>query len=480
LGVGHGSALTSEGALLTLRARYPGSDRAYTGLTLVVVTGGTTTLAPPGVRVAGAESVLLLTRVRRHTGELDVLAETRALRELLPPVQSLPLVPPGQSLPSLPSDEQPYPYLLERHLALHRPAYRRVSLALGADDTERALSGSELLERPKSPALLERLFAAGRYHLLSSSGMLPPRLPGLWTGDWNTAWSGAFTTNANLNLQTASAAAAALPEVTGAHAALVHGQSADWRDNARAIFGARGVVAPSHTDGESGHTYHFCREYPLHLWTAGADWLLKPLVDHDETTGGRDPRLAAVLAEVAYFYEDFLSRTGPDGQAVVVPSYSPENRPANGSWGAVNAAMDLSAARHALLTAAAYHPGPDADRWRALAGTLPPHRINDDGRPRRMGLAGARRHLRPPAPQPPVRGMAARRDQPVRHPGPRGGGPPCASTPRRRKRLGARTPPPRPRRGASARRPPGRPCPRPGAGRRLLPRLADERALPAA
>ncbi|MFC9955506.1 hypothetical protein ACFVIN_34700, partial [Streptomyces prasinus] len=78
------------------------------------------------------------------------------------------------------------------------------------------LPGSELLTRPRSAALLERLFAAGRYHLLSSGGLFPPRLTGLWTGDWDTAWSGAFTNDANLNLQTASAAAAALPEVTEA------------------------------------------------------------------------------------------------------------------------------------------------------------------------------------------------------------------------------------------------------------------------
>ncbi|MDX3249450.1 glycosyl hydrolase family 95 catalytic domain-containing protein, partial [Streptomyces sp. ME18-1-4] len=266
---------------------------------------------------------------------------------------------------------------------LHRTAYDRVTLDLHADPAERGLPGSELLERPRSTALLERLFAAGRYHLLSSSGLNPPRLPGLWTGDWDTAWSGAFTNDANVNLQTASAAPAALPEVTDALAALIHRQFDDWRENARAVFGARGAVAPAHTDGESGLTYHFSREYPLHLWTAGADWLLKPLVDHDETRGARDPRTAAALAEVARFYEDFLTRTDPDdpdGHLVVVPSYSPENRPAGASWGALNAAMDLSAARHALLTAADYHPGtPDAGRWRALADRLPPHRINADG-----------------------------------------------------------------------------------------------------
>ncbi|MFJ4642873.1 glycosyl hydrolase family 95 catalytic domain-containing protein [Streptomyces bobili] len=358
LGVGHGALLTPEGAVLSIRARYPDSDRAYTGVTLVAVTGGRLSLAAPGTRVEDADSVLLLTRVRRHTGDLDVTEETRALRAILA----------GRS----------YDELRDRHTALHRTAYERVGLDLDADPGERALPGSELLERPDGTALLERLFAAGRYHLLSASGLLPPRLTGLWTGDWDTAWAGAFTTDANLNLQTASAAAAALPEVTAALAALIHGQADDWRENARAIFGARGVVAPPHTDGESGLTYHFSREYPLHLWTAGADWLLKPLVDHDETRGGQDPRTAAALAEVALFYEDFLTRTDADGHLVVVPSYSPENRPAGASWGALNAAMDLSAARHALLTAAAYHPD-HAARWQALADRLPPHRTNADG-----------------------------------------------------------------------------------------------------
>ncbi|MDQ0583795.1 glycosyl hydrolase family 95 catalytic domain-containing protein [Streptomyces rishiriensis] len=362
LAVGQGSVLTPDGALLTLRARYPASDRAYTGVTLVVVTGGRTRLTHPGVRVTDARSVLLLTRVRRHTGELDVTGEQRALSEL----------------------PRRYDDLLARHLPLHRTAYERVTLDLHADPGERGLPGSALLERPRSAALLERLFAAGRYHLLSSAGLNPPRLTGLWTGDWDTAWSGAFTNDANVNLQTASAAAAALPEVTESLASLIHRQAEDWRENARAVFGARGAVAPAHTDGESGLVYHFSREYPLHLWTAGADWLLKPLVDHDETRGARDPRTAAALAEVALFYEDFLTRTDPEdpgGPLVVVPSYSPENRPTGGSWGAVNAAMDLSAARHALLTAAAYHPddAERADRWRALADRLPPHRINSDG-----------------------------------------------------------------------------------------------------
>ncbi|WP_338687111.1 glycoside hydrolase N-terminal domain-containing protein [Streptomyces acidiscabies] len=358
LAVSHTVSLAPDGALLALRARYPDSAKAYTGLTRIVVAGGTTSLTTTGVRVEDAESVLLLTRVHRY--------DTREQRH-----------PTDPALPHL----DDYAALRARHLPLHRDAYHRVTLDLHADPAQRALPGSELLKTPDSPALLERLFAAGRYHLLSASGLLPPRLTGLWTGDWDTAWSGAFTLDANLNLQTSSAASAALPEVTQALRQLIEAQLDDWRANARSVFGARGIVTPAHTDGEFGHAFHFSREYPLHLWTSGADWLLKPLVDHDETAGTRDPRTAALLAELAEFYEDFLTRTDADGQLVVVPSYSPENRPANASWGALNAAMDLSAARHALLTAAAYHPeAPDrAARWTALAHRLPPHRVNPDG-----------------------------------------------------------------------------------------------------
>ncbi|MFC8228100.1 glycoside hydrolase N-terminal domain-containing protein [Streptomyces sp. NPDC057287] len=357
LAVGRSTVLTPEGARLALRVGYPDSGLGYTGVTVARVDGGRVSVAGEGIRIEGARSLTLTTRVVRAAGRPDL----------------------GELWAALPHED--YATLLDRHRQLHRKAYGRASLTLRDAVPERGLPGSELLRDPRSPALLERLFAAGRYHLLSSSGMLPPRLTGLWTGDWDTAWSGAFTTNANLNLQIASASAAALPEVTDAHAALVQGQLPDWRDNATALFGARGIVAPSHTDGASGHTRHFQRAYPLHLWTAGADWLLQPLLEHAEaTTGTPDPALTAALVETALFYEDFLSREDPDGNVAVVPSYSPENRPANASWGTVNATMDIAAARHALTTAAGHAPGhPSAAHWRSLAARLPAYLVNEDG-----------------------------------------------------------------------------------------------------
>ncbi|MFG2820533.1 glycoside hydrolase N-terminal domain-containing protein [Kitasatospora sp. NPDC048365] len=361
-------------ALLRLRARYPGSELGYRGAVRILAPGGAVRCDGPRVHVLGAPEVLLLTRVARGpVGPVD--GDPARL---------------DTGMYELP---QGHAELLERHLAAHRPAYQRVTLDLGADPAERARPVAELLARQEAdpsavqPALLEALFAAGRYHLLSASGHRPPRLCGLWTGDWDTAWGGAFTTNANLNLQLASAAVADLPEAVHALAALVADQLPDWRTNAARLFGTRGVVAPAHTDGANGLQYHFNHSWAHHLWTAGADWLLHPLLEHAETTGEAVDWLASALGEVAEFYQDFLTRTGPDGAPVLVPSYSPENHPVDPATGAplpgaasVNATMDLAAARHALAAAARRTADPDAAAaWRTLAERLPGYAVNADG-----------------------------------------------------------------------------------------------------
>jgi hypothetical protein len=279
--------------------------------------------------------------------------------------------------------------LLDGHARLHTAAYGDVSLDLGAAADERVLPARALLARQAAaperplPALLERLFDSGRYLLLSASGLLPPRLPGLWQGDWDSAWSGAITCNANLNLQLAGAVTTRVPAAVEAVADMVSDRLEDWRVNARRIFGTRGVAAPAHTDGGSGLSSHFAADYPHQAWTAGADWLLVPLLDHVAATGDEGflrARVLPALTELADFYEDFLSRLDIDGRVILVPSYSPENAPGGRCPLAVNATMDIAAARHALTAAAAATAdAAAARRWRALAARLPPYRLNADG-----------------------------------------------------------------------------------------------------
>ena len=87
---------------------------------------------------------------------------------------------------------------MEGQLKTHKEIYDRVSMSLNAPEDERLMTNEELLAKQKKQstpvlALYEKIFAAGRYHYLSSSSdVAPPDLLGLWTGDTNVGWSGYY------------------------------------------------------------------------------------------------------------------------------------------------------------------------------------------------------------------------------------------------------------------------------------------------
>ncbi|MER7457794.1 glycoside hydrolase N-terminal domain-containing protein [Micromonospora sp. NPDC126480] len=347
---------------LRVRGRYPDAGGAYGFEGLTLVHGDA---EPAGDRVRVRGRALLTTVLDR--------VDTPAWRT-------------GQLAGRLVTAGAGYAALLDRHLSRHAGPYRRVSLDLGVPDADRELPVGELLARQAAapdrldPALLERLFHAGRYLLFSASGVLPPRLTGLWLGSWDAAWAGDFTTDANLNLQLAGANLGALPEVTAAHARLVGGQVDDWRRNARAIYGVAGLLAPSRTDGEHGHLFHLHPRWPFAAWLPGAHWLLFPLYEHHLVTGEPLGEVAGWLVEVAEFFAGVLTVAGADGRLVIVPSYSPETGPLDDDGrpvpAAVNATMDLAAARHALTVAAELT---GEQRWAALAARLPEHLVDGRG-----------------------------------------------------------------------------------------------------
>ncbi|GIJ37779.1 glycosyl hydrolase family 95 catalytic domain-containing protein [Micromonospora andamanensis] len=356
------SAYRRDGLVfLRVRARYPTAGAAYgfEGLTLL---RGAVEIDGDVVRVDGP--ALMLTVLDRPQDRWRTGGLVRRLTRYR---------------------QARYDELLARHTARHTPTYRRVELDLAVPAAQRALPVGELLARQAADprtldaALVERLFHAGRYLLLSASGVLPPRLTGLWLGSWDAAWAGDFTTDANLNLQLASANLAALPEVTAAHARLVRAQVGHWRRNARAIYGARGLLAPSRTDGEHGHLFHMHPDWPFAAWLPGAHWLLFPLYERHLVTGAPLGEVAGWLVEVAEFFADVLTSTA-DGRWGFVPSYSAETGPLDPAGtavpAAVNATMDIAAARHAFAVAAALT---GERRWARLAARLPPYRVDDDG-----------------------------------------------------------------------------------------------------
>lgn len=373
-------ATVSDGSgYLNLRGTYPAGQGAfgYEGVTRVVATGGTVTANGTTIVVARAAKLVLLTKLDRY--ESSTSWEARPLHA---------------ALAMLSPD---YSALRSRHVALHSAMYDRSRLDLTVSAADRRLSTSELIARQNANrgvidiALLERLYDSGRYLFISSSGVLPPRLTGIWAGSWNAAWADDFTTDANVNLQVAGGNIGDLTDAMQGYFDLVLGQRAHWRTNARNLYGARGFLAPSRTDGEYGHMLHFDPGFPGQCWTGGADWLLYPLLEYYQVTGDQaflEQKLGPALMELALFYEDFLTRTNANGQVVFVPSFSMENSPAStGVLLAVNATGDIQAGRHALRAAidaantlgVEQGSGQGVQRWTALLGKLPPYTINGDG-----------------------------------------------------------------------------------------------------
>ncbi|MER5710290.1 glycoside hydrolase N-terminal domain-containing protein [Streptomyces sp. NPDC002122] len=367
---------------LTLRGTYPSGQGAYgyEGVTRVVVTGNRASVSAVGdtLVVSRATKVLLLTKLGRYEKAGDWNAK---------PLQT--------ALAKLPAD---YATLLGRHAPLHQAMFDGSSLDLGVSAGDRRLSTSELTARQNADrsvvdlALLERMYDSGRYLFVCSSGVLPPRLTGLWAGSWNGAWADDFTTDANINLQVAGGNILSHGDAMQGYFDLVLGQLDDWRRNAANLYGARGFLAPSRTDGEHGHMLHFSGgDFPGQCWTGGADWMLYPLLEYYEVTGDtaflRD-KLGPALMELALFYEDFLTRTDSRGRKIFVPSFSMENSPSNtGQMLSVNATGDITAGRHALLAAIGaadrldveQGPGQGVARWTALLDRLPDYTVNGDG-----------------------------------------------------------------------------------------------------
>jgi hypothetical protein len=288
------------------------------------------------------------------------------------------------SLATLPAD---YQRLFKPHATAWGDMFFRVSLDLRGSQAERGLSSEALLDLAQSEqrlpgALLERMYDAGRYVYMCSAGPeTPPNLFGIWTGTWEPAWSGDYTTDTNLQLDIECAHSAGMHEKMAGYFNLWDSYVPDFRTNARRLYGCRGILAGSRASN-TGLALHWDASWPGNLWTAGAAWIAHWYYDHYLYTGDerflRD-RAIPFMAECALFYEDFLAGTeNGDGICTFRPSYSAEN-----GWGD-NASQDIEIATELFenLIAACETLGikeADASRWKAVLAKLPPLLIDDDG-----------------------------------------------------------------------------------------------------
>ena len=284
-----------------------------------------------------------------------------------------------------------YDALFESHVKLHNELYDRCSLDLAAQKEDRITPNEILLltgyDGSISTALVERMYNFGRYLLISSSrpGGWPANLQGVWNGYYFPPWSSDYHNDENIQMNYWAALPGNLAETTMPYFDFYEACMSDYRKNAKAVYGARGLLAPI-AQTIKGQAPLYAGEWLN--WTAGAGWLAQLFHEYWKFT--RDSsflkeRVVPYLKEIAFFYEDFLYE-GKDGKLMFNPSLSPENKPdiPNASLVAINATMDVAIAKeviHNLVDACKRLniENENIPKWEKMLDKLPDYQVNEDG-----------------------------------------------------------------------------------------------------
>jgi hypothetical protein len=315
----------------------------------VFIKDGAITAGEDSLLIADASETVLLIRCEKNNGSSRGLFETLDSYGVYPDFDNL----------------------LAAHTAIHTPLFARLSVDLGGPGEDYLLSTIELkqkqfLSSKIVPAYMEAMVDMGRFFLLSECGQFPPIYGHV---------------NVNVNHQVSGGNIGNLPEMMESFFRWIEAQIPDARENAGNILGARGIFIACHPESESGKLNHFSEFWPHHYWISGTGWCLNPFLEHYYCTGDEDfliKRVLPLYKEAALLYEDFLTERDENGKFMFVPSYSPENFPANVPVMAViNATMDISVCREVLTTLISLGKdrgigtAEDFEKWEKMLQDLP-------------------------------------------------------------------------------------------------------------
>lgn len=362
-----------EDSWMIYRQPYKIKERGYEVMTKIIAKGGTTQKVDNKVVVSNANEILVFTQI--------VFLEDYRRSEV------------EQTKKDINALGTNYDALLQKHALIHGEMFNRVQLDLFS--SEESNKSSEYLIKAQNKDtkninldLLQNMFDMGRYALISSSGKNPPNLMGIWNGAWRPEWSGDFTTDANINLQIASAAIGDLPEAIDSYMTMLERIMADWEINAKKLYGVKGYLAGTRTSGRRNLHTHFNISFPGEYWLAGAEWLLMPCYEYYQVSGDEKflkERLLPAMKKTVLFFEEFLTEKDANGNYLFVPSYSPENSPSNIELqGTMNATMDIAAAKESIQNLISVCEKLNIEKenipkWEKMLEKLPPYLINEDG-----------------------------------------------------------------------------------------------------
>ena len=289
----------------------------YAARLKAIAQGGKVSATNEGLRVEGANEVLLLL-----TAATDYRMQLPDWRHGDPEMKT------AEQLAV--AAKKSFKKLLGDHATDYQKLFNRMSLDLGTSENAK-LPTDERLKALQSgasdPSLISLYFQFGRYLMISSSrpGDMPANLQGLWADTMQPPWSSDYHANINLQMIYWPAETANLPECfepldryvaflsgPGAKTAKVHYNARGW--TVHTLANAWGFTAP----GESPS------------WglspSAGA-WLSQHLWEHFAFSRDTNylKRALPTLRASAEFSLDWLVSDPKSGKLVAGPATSPEN-----------------------------------------------------------------------------------------------------------------------------------------------------------
>ncbi len=290
-----------------------------------------------------------------------------------------------------------YKSLLAKNRAVHGKLFTATTLNLFPEtqNTSNELLLLDAYKNEMSLEMLEKMWAFGRYLLISSSkeNGLPCHLYGLWCGSYKGQW--AFNmANENLQMIYWQALSGNMPDLLMAVFDYLDTMMDDFRENAKKIYGCRGIYIPAPSMPESG-LLKVCPPHIIHF-TATAGWIASHYYDYFLYTKDEKflkERALPFMQEVALFYQDFLIED-ECGRLMSIPSNSPENSPGNfwdGKEGmgstmetTINSTIDIAIIKELLtnLISGSRLCGVFDNEiavWTEMLSKLPEYEINEDG-----------------------------------------------------------------------------------------------------
>ncbi len=294
-----------------------------------------------------------------------------------------------------------YTELKARHMEKFAQKYTTAGLQLAAeDDPGLAMSAEALLDEAydgvMSPAFTEKMWRYGRYLFISGTSPQTNPFPlyGLWACDYDLPWP-QHVANENVQLIYWHINVGGLADYGRSLIHYYYKQLPHMRENARKLFGCRGIVLSTYTSPLDGP---IAPVVPVIVnWISGAGWMCRHFYDYYRYTGDEEllrSEILPLMVETAAFYEDYLCYD-EKGRVKIYPSVSPENTPGNLNDPGLlilehanpvvkNSTMDFAVLKELLtnlLEVCGSH-GLYAEKrpvWQAILDKIPPYMINADG-----------------------------------------------------------------------------------------------------